>query len=76
MPTKKVQYLWYQTIAFLMVQSMRLELTRLYKHYPLKVARLPIPPPLQLFVEIWKTLSSCPEQDSNLHVREDTSTWN
>ena len=33
-------------------------------HYPLKVARLPIPPPLQLLL--------CPEQDSNLHASRHT----
>ena len=32
----------------LFVKEMRLELTRHNCHYPLKVARLPIPPPLQL----------------------------
>ncbi len=47
---------------------MRLELTRQNSHYPLKVARLPIPPPLQMFVfYTW-----CPEQDSNLHVVKHT----
>ena len=46
----------------------RLELPRHNCHYPLKVARLPIPPPLQMFVfNLW-----CPEQDSNLHVVKHT----
>ena len=46
----------------------RLELPRQNSHYPLKVARLPIPPPLQMFVfNLW-----CPEQDSNLHVVKHT----
>ena len=44
---------------------MRLELTRPNGHYPLKVARLPIPP---LLHNIAKRL--CPEQDSNLHVSQ------
>ena len=30
---------------FLLVSKMRVELTRPIGHYPLKVARLPIPPP-------------------------------
>ena len=48
------------------VRRMRLELTRPCDHYPLKVARLPIPPLLHnIFV---KTM--CPEQDSNLHVSQ------
>ena len=32
---------------FLLVSKMRVELTRPIGHYPLKVARLPIPPPGQ-----------------------------
>ena len=48
---------------------MRLELTRHNCHYPLKVARLPIPPFLQFRVIIL-LFSSCPEQDSNLHVSQ------
>ncbi len=32
-----------------MVRRMRLELTRRNRHYPLKVARLPIPPSAQNF---------------------------
>ena len=43
----------------------RLELPRHNCHYPLKVARLPIPPPLQK-----KQTLMCPEQDSNLHVSQ------
>ena len=35
-----------------MVKRRRLELPRHNCHYPLKVARLPIPPPLQLFKNI------------------------
>ena len=31
-----------------------------------------IPPPLQIF----RSYQSCPEQDSNLHVRKDIRTWN
>ena len=46
---------------------MRLELTRPNGHYPLKVARLPIPPLLHI---ISKTFFACPEQDSNLHVSQ------
>ena len=33
---------------FVLVKEMRLELTRQYCHHPLKVARLPIPPFLQV----------------------------
>ena len=47
----------------------RLELPRHNCHYPLKVARLPIPPPLQ-HVKILNKM--CPEQDSNLHVVKHT----
>ena len=46
---------------------MRLELTRPNGHYPLKVARLPIPPSLRYML---KSVSKCPEQDSNLHVSQ------
>ena len=61
----------------------RLELPRRNWHYPLKVARLPIPPPLHSFFSCVSLLSRgnsttscrvesvrflCPEQDSNLHV--------
>ena len=46
---------------------MRLELTRPNGHYPLKVARLPIPPLLHIILQ--KPLA-CPEQDSNLHVSQ------
>ena len=46
---------------------MRLELTRPNGHYPLKVARLPIPPLLHN-IDCKTTL--CPEQDSNLHVSQ------
>ena len=45
---------------------MRLELTRPNGHYPLKVARLPIPPLLHNIVQN----DLCPEQDSNLHVSQ------
>ncbi len=34
-----------ESLAFLRVSEMRIELTRPNGHYPLKVARLPIPPP-------------------------------
>ena len=49
----------------------RLELPRSNFHYPLKVARLPIPPPLQ---HIQKSIldKPCPEQDSNLHAVKHT----
>ena len=47
----------------------RLELPRHNCHYPLKVARLPIPPPLQHVKVLNKW---CPEQDSNLHVVKHT----
>ena len=42
------------------VRRMRLELTRPFGHYPLKVACIPISPPAL----------GCPEQDSNLHVSQ------
>ena len=48
----------------------RLELPRHNCHYPLKVARLPIPPPLQHFNYHFEHL--CPRQDSNLHVVKHT----
>ncbi len=43
---------------------MRLELTRPNGHYPLKVARLPIPPPRQTFVFSWSE-----KRDSNPRPR-------
>ena len=46
------------------VRRMRLELTRRNRHYPLKVACIPISPPAH---------GRCPEQDSNLHVVTNTS---
>ena len=46
------------------VKRRRLELPRHNCHYPLKVARLPIPPSLRDQSEV------CPEQDSNLHVSQ------
>ena len=46
---------------------MRLELTRPNGHYPLKVARLPIPPLLHIILQ---KPQACPEQDSNLHVSQ------
>ncbi len=52
-----------------MVKRRRLELPRHNCHYPLKVARLPIPPPLQHF-KIFRI--PCPRQDSNLHVVKHT----
>ena len=53
-----------------MVKRRRLELPRHNCHYPLKVARLPIPPPLQHFK--YKSEFPCPRQDSNLHVVKHT----
>ena len=50
------------------VKRRRLELPRHNCHYPLKVARLPIPPPLHNF----KVKPLCPEQDSNLHASRHT----
>ena len=47
---------------------MRLELTRPNGHYPLKVARLPIPP--LLHSTHYAVQHRCPEQDSNLHVSQ------
>ena len=47
-----------------LVKRRRLELPRHNCHYPLKVARLPIPPSLRDQSEV------CPEQDSNLHVSQ------
>ena len=49
------------------VSEMRLELTRAKAHYPLKVARLPIPPSGLVFPE-WKTLLS-EKRDSNPRPR-------
>ena len=51
-----------------MVKRRRLELPRHNCHYPLKVARLPIPPPLRVIC----IFLVCPEQDSNLHVVKHT----
>ena len=45
---------------------MRLELTRRCRHYPLKVACIPISPPAQIY-------SKYPEQESNLHSLAATS---
>ena len=56
-------------IIIVCVKRRRLELPRNNFHYPLKVARLPIPPPLQHKIILNK---SCPEQDSNLHVVKHT----
>ena len=50
------------------VKRRRLELPRHNRHYPLKVARLPIPPPLHIWLHC--PLKQCPEQDSNLHVSQ------
>ena len=52
---------------FFYVRRMRVELTRRCRHYPLKVACIPISPP---------ALIRCPEQGSNLHVVANTSPWN
>ena len=52
------------------VKRRRLELPRRNWHYPLKVARLPSPPPLQQIFTYWK--KECPEQDSNLHASRHT----
>ena len=49
---------------------MRLELTRPNGHYPLKVARLPIPPSLHICSVSQNSFGLCPEQDSNLHVSQ------
>ena len=38
------KYLNFKYLGFFQVSEMRLELTRSNDHYPLKVARLPIPP--------------------------------
>ena len=53
-----------------MVKRRRLELPRRNWHYPLKVARLPIPPPLHHVKQIEQ--KKCPEQDSNLHASRHT----
>ena len=50
---------------------MRFELIHRNRHYPLKVACLPIPPLAQnvsSFMRSPSKLSPCPRQDSNLHV--------
>ena len=56
------------------VKRRRLELPRHNCHYPLKVARLPIPPPLHTFHILKEQLPHlmCPEQDSNLHASRHT----
>ena len=55
------------------VKRRRLELPRHNWHYPLKVARLPIPPPLQISLLYTSNLVTvCPEQDSNLHALRHT----
>ncbi len=51
-------------LGFPKVSEMRLELTRPNGHYPLKVARLPIPPPRQTFVFSWSE-----KRDSNPRPR-------
>ncbi len=51
-------------LRFNEVSRMRLELTRPNGHYPLKVARLPIPPPRQTFVFSWSE-----KRDSNPRPR-------
>ena len=50
----------------------RLELPRHNCHYPLKVARLPIPPPLQY---VWMLLKSSLEKDFLLNGRTFASMW-
>ena len=60
------------------VKRRRLELPRHNCHYPLKVARLPIPPSLHTTYMTQRTHSAerlpywCPEQDSNLHASRHT----
>ena len=57
--------------AYREVREMRFELIHRNRHYPLKVACLPIPPLAQnvsSFMRSPSKLSSCPRQDSNLHV--------
>ena len=58
------------------VKRRRLELPRHNCHYPLKVARLPIPPSLQLIRKSKNCFlciqNLCPEQDSNLHASRHT----
>ena len=56
-------------IFHFIVKRRRLELPRHNCHYPLKVARLPIPPPLQ---HSRNFEFPCPRQDSNLHVVKHT----
>ena len=63
------------------VRRMRLELTRPFGHYPLKVACIPISPPAHWLYAASKhamekllphdaalSYVKCPKQDSNLHV--------
>ena len=50
-----------------LVRRMRLELTRRNRHYPLKVACIPISPPALLCQNIRNCTRQCPKQDSNLH---------
>ena len=48
----------------LLVKEMRLELTRHNCHYPLKVARLPIPPFLQIYLCAQNRTRTCMPLDT------------
>ena len=60
----------FEIVTLSNVKRRRLELPRHNCHYPLKVARLPIPPPLHTWKESYTSVLMCPEQDSNLHVSQ------
>ena len=74
--TKKRQLIDHQlSFSFSCAQDKTRTCTNVIVHYPLKVARLPIPPPLQLYFQQFKeptALPWCPEQDSNLHASRHT----
>ena len=55
---------------------MRLELTRPNGHYPLKVARLPIPPSLHCFVSVSNVRLVCAQNRTRTCTSLNTRTWN
>ena len=57
-----------------LVKEMRLELTRQYCHYPLKVARLPIPPFLQFGFSL--TFLNRAQNKTRTCTSLNTRTWN
>ena len=64
------KYLKFKYLGFSKVSEMRLELTRSNDHYPLKVARLPIPPSGHYAVKSLKSSKAWSEKrDSNPRPR-------